>query len=123
MHLNGFLNMHIVVLRSSSVTIVLRIKIVITHFQFGTTGHFLFVAGRHLSFGVVSSRNGILVSLNEFSNHVPQHLLFLVGLRWHLWSKILEIIFRLFNFGFNFFDNFWQTMFDMCKKNFGQFIC
>lgn len=61
-HLDGSADVHVIILRSSTVSIEFRIQIIIIHLQLGTTSHLSVVTTTlHLSLGVVSSRDGIFI--------------------------------------------------------------
>ena len=108
MHLNGFLDVHIVVFRSSFVTIEFLIQIVKVHFDFSTTRYFLLgTTSGSISFLIVLSGKSIFVGLYEIGGHGEEKLLLIRAIIWHFRSKILKIIFCLFCFDFNFVHNVW----------------
>ena len=73
MHLDSFLDVHIVVLGACTETFELGIEVVERHLNLSTSTQVsLATLVVHNPLAVVLSRDSVFVCLNKISNHVPQ---------------------------------------------------
>jgi len=121
MHLNCLLDVHIIIVLASWYTIEFGVKVIEILLDFCTTWNFHCSRAHLWSFWVVSSWNCIFICLNKVSDHIPQQLHLFSILWWHSRSQVSQVILSLLSFLSDFFHDFWQSKFNMSKKNLCQF--
>lgn len=120
MHLDSLLHMHIIILGSSSIPLKLAIQIIEVHFDSSATLEVNLLILAHLPLGIILSRNHVLISLDKFSDHVPQELHLLIALRWHWRSQVSQIVLSLLHFLSDLFHDVWQAVLNMREQNLGE---
>ena len=118
MHLNGLLDVLIIIVRGGSEAIEFRIEVVEVHLDLGTAAELNSgLIATHLSLGVISSRDRVLISCNEISDHAPEKLSLGNVLVWHGWSQVFEVAICIIHLVLDLFHDFWKTMLDVSEQN------
>ena len=127
MHSDGTLDGHIGVLLGSIESLKIGVEAIELHLDLGTSGELLLLRARHAWGGVLSAslnieftRDLVLVTLHELSDHRPDHMELLALGRWHGLAEIEKLFLSLLQFDADLLHDLGEVVSNMGEQYAGQ---